>query len=143
LVDFAESYTGCIYHSDSSVGAGTFAEYIAVDSALVVKKPENISFDEAAGIPLVTQTTVQTFDIGNVKKDYSVLIHAGSGEIGIFAIQNVIALRAHVTTTTSKKNEITEISARTSSKKYNTGDKTSVSVPEDASLHYHTALFLL
>jgi NADPH:quinone reductase-like Zn-dependent oxidoreductase len=87
-----------------SDSAGTFAEFIAVDSSVVVKKPENISFEEVAGIPLVGLTTVQAFQIARLKPGDKVLIHAGSGGIGSFAVQYAKAKGAYVYTTTSTAN---------------------------------------
>ena len=63
------------------------AEYIAIDSDVVIKKPANIDFAAAASIPLVGLTTVQCFDKARLKAGDKVLIHAGSGGVGTFAIQ--------------------------------------------------------
>ncbi len=83
---------------------GTFAEYIAIDSNVVVKKPGNISFEEASSIPLVGLTTIQGFELANIKKGERVLIHAGSGGIGTFAIQYAKSKGAFIYTTTSTNN---------------------------------------
>ncbi len=83
---------------------GTFAEYIAVDSSVVAKKPINITFEEASSLPLVGLTTIQGFALAKIKKGDSVLIHAGSGGIGTFAIQYAKSKGAFVYTTTSTKN---------------------------------------
>ena len=67
---------------------GTFAEYIAVDQAAVAMKPKNLTFEEAAAIPLVGLTSYQALhDIMNVQPGQKVLIQAGSGGIGTIAIQ--------------------------------------------------------
>lgn len=83
---------------------GTFAEYIAVDSQVVAIKPKNISFEEASGFPLTGLTSMQAFDIAGLKAGDKVLIHAGSGGIGTFAIQYAKAKGAYVYTTTSTAN---------------------------------------
>jgi len=83
---------------------GTFAEYIAVDSKVVAIKPDNINFVEAASIPLVGLTTVQVFEEAKIKPGDKVLIHAGSGGIGTFAIQYAKSKGAFVYATTSTKN---------------------------------------
>lgn len=83
---------------------GSFSEFIAVDSTVIVKKPKNISFEDAAGIPLIGLTTVQAFERVELKDGDKVLIHAGSGGVGSFAIQYAKSKGAHVTTTTSTKN---------------------------------------
>ena len=81
------------------------AEYVVSnvnDTALI---PSNLSFDESASIPLVGLTTYQALeDIAKLSKGEKILIHAGSGGIGTFAIQLAKHLGAHVTTTTSTKN---------------------------------------
>jgi len=84
---------------------GTYAEYVAVDENLVAKKPENLSFEEAASIPLVGLTSWQSlFDFADIKQGDKVLIHAGSGGVGSFAIQLAKSLGAWVATTCSTKN---------------------------------------
>jgi NADPH:quinone reductase-like Zn-dependent oxidoreductase len=84
---------------------GTYAEYVAVDESLVAKKPENLSFEEAASIPLVGLTAWQCLvDFAEINKDDKVLIHAGSGGVGSFAVQLAKAFGAWVATTCSTKN---------------------------------------
>ncbi len=83
---------------------GTVAEYVAVESGVVSKKPDNISFEEAAGLPLVGLTAIQALERVGLKKNDRVLIHAGSGGVGSFAIQYAKAKGAFVYTTTSTKN---------------------------------------
>lgn len=84
---------------------GTFAEACVVrekDSALM---PGNLSFEEAASLPLVGLTCRQAMiDKAKVQKGQSILIHAGSGGIGTFAIQFAKHLGLHVVTTTSTAN---------------------------------------
>ena len=87
-----------------SESPGTFAHYIAVDKNVVTKKPDNMNFNEASSIPLVGLTTVQSFEKAKLKSGDKVLIHAGSGGIGTFAIQYAKAKGAFVYTTTSTKN---------------------------------------
>jgi NADPH2:quinone reductase len=84
---------------------GTYAEYICVDVTHVALKPKNISFAEAASIPLVALTAWQSlFDEGKLQRNEKVLIHAGSGGVGSMAIQLAKSAGAYVITTTSKKN---------------------------------------
>ncbi|ADR20466.1 NADPH:quinone reductase [Marivirga tractuosa] len=83
---------------------GTFAEMIAVDQKAVCQKPAAMTFVEAASIPLVGLTTVQVFQKSDLKSGDKVLIHAGSGGVGSFAIQYAKAQGAYVYTTTSTKN---------------------------------------
>ncbi|MBC7557507.1 MAG: NADP-dependent oxidoreductase, partial [Chryseobacterium sp.] len=83
---------------------GTLAEYVAVKSDLVSKKPENISFEEAASFPLAALTALQCLETVGIKKDDKILIHAGSGGVGSFAIQYAKDKDAYVYTTTSTVN---------------------------------------
>ncbi|MGB0545142.1 MAG: NADP-dependent oxidoreductase, partial [Candidatus Pseudothioglobus sp.] len=94
-----------VYSRVNESHVGTMAEYVVSnvkDTALI---PSNLSFDESASIPLVGLTTYQALeDIAKLSKGEKILIHAGSGGIGTFAIQLAKHLGAHVTTTTSTKN---------------------------------------
>jgi len=83
---------------------GTVAEYVAVNSKVVSKKPKSTSFEEAAGLPLVGLTAMQALERVGLKQNDRVLIHAGSGGVGSFAIQYAKAKGAYVYTTTSTKN---------------------------------------
>ncbi|MBL2346381.1 NADP-dependent oxidoreductase, partial [Klebsiella pneumoniae] len=66
---------------------GTFAEYIAIHEDDIALKPKNLSFEEAASIPLVGLTSYQALhDIMQLQKGQKILIHAGSGGVGTFAI---------------------------------------------------------
>jgi len=67
---------------------GTLAEFIAMNEADVAVKPKNLSMEEAASIPLVALTAWQVLiERANLEKGQRVLIHAGSGGVGTFAIQ--------------------------------------------------------
>jgi NADPH:quinone reductase-like Zn-dependent oxidoreductase len=83
---------------------GTIAEYVAVTNVAVSKKPGNISFEEAASIPLAGLTAMQSLEYAGIKANDKVLIHAGSGGVGSLAIQYAKAKGAHVYTTTSTDN---------------------------------------
>lgn len=84
---------------------GTFAEYIAVSQEDIALLPKNVSFEEAAAIPLVGLTSYQAlYEIMNVTAKDKVLIQAGSGGIGTIAIQLAKLSGAYVATTTSEKN---------------------------------------
>ena len=93
-----------VYSRVPSESPGTFAEYIAVDINSVSLKPSNLNFNESASLPLVGLTTIQSFNMANLKSGDKVLIHAGSGGIGSFAIQYAKNKVAYVYTTTSTKN---------------------------------------
>jgi len=83
---------------------GTFAEQIALPEKLVAPKPATISDAEAASLPLVGLTTLQGFGRAGARAGQRILIHAGSGGVGTFAVQYARHLGLHVTSTTSSKN---------------------------------------
>jgi len=83
---------------------GTIAEFVAVTSAAVSKKPGNISYEEAASLPLAGLTALQSLEYAGIKENDKVLIHAGSGGVGSFAIQYAKTKGAYVYTTTSTDN---------------------------------------
>lgn len=83
---------------------GTVAQKAVVDSNMVALKPSNLTFAEAAGIPLAGCTVFDSFKDAEIGKNTTVLIHAGSGGVGSFAIQYAKYLGAYVYTTTSTKN---------------------------------------
>lgn len=81
---------------------GTFAEYISIHEDDIALKPQNLSFEEAASIPLVGLTSYQALhDILQISEGQKVLIQAGSGGVGTFAIQLAKAMGIYVATTTS------------------------------------------
>lgn len=83
---------------------GTLAEFIAVHEEDICLKPVNLTFEEAASIPLIGLTTYQAFvDILKLQKGQKILIHAGSGGVGTFAIQLAKLMGAFVATTASEK----------------------------------------
>ena len=67
---------------------GTFAERIAVDEDDLAIKPANLSMAEAASVPLVALTAWQALvERANLQPGRKVLVHAGSGGVGAYAIQ--------------------------------------------------------
>ncbi|WP_404274210.1 NADP-dependent oxidoreductase [Exiguobacterium undae] len=81
---------------------GTFAENIAIDEQMLALKPATLSFEEAASIPLVGLTSYQALhDILQLTPGQKVLIHAGAGGVGTFAIQLAKAMGLYVATTAS------------------------------------------
>ena len=84
---------------------GTFAERIAVHEDDLAKKPATLSMAEAASVPLVALTAWQALvERGNLQPGQKVLIQAGSGGVGIYAIQLAKHLGATVATTTGTSN---------------------------------------
>ena len=84
---------------------GTFAEFIAVSEDDLAIKPKSLTMEEAASIPLVGLTAWQALiEKAKLKKGQKILIHAGSGGVGTFAIQLAKHVGAIVATTTSTAN---------------------------------------
>lgn len=84
---------------------GTYADYTIVDDHLLARKPEGASFEDAAALPLAGLTAYQAlFTHGKLKAGEKVLIHAGAGGVGIYAVQLAKNIGATVITTASKKN---------------------------------------
>src|SRR5580765_7038274 len=84
---------------------GTFAEFIAVSQDDLAIKPKALTMEEAASIPLVGLTAWQALiERASLKHGHKVLIHAGSGGVGTFAIQLAKHVGATVATTTSTAN---------------------------------------
>ncbi len=85
---------------------GTYAEYVPVEEHLLAKMPESMSFEEGAAIPLTGLTAWEGLvEIAGVKKGDKVLVHAGAGGVGTFAIQIAKSFGAYVATTASAKNK--------------------------------------
>ena len=84
---------------------GTIAEYCKANVSTISLKPRVVSFKDISVLPVVGMTTIQSFNqIGGIKKGDKILIHAGSGGVGTFAIQYAKSKGAFVYTTTSGKN---------------------------------------
>src|SRR5438093_9190778 len=84
---------------------GTFAEFIAVSEDDLAIKPKSLTMEEAASIPLVGLAAWQALiEKAKLKKGQKVLIQAGSGGVGTFAIQLAKHVGAIVATTTSTAN---------------------------------------
>lgn len=94
------------YCRKPTIKDGTYAEFITFDADNVARKPKNISLAEAAAFPLTVLTAWQAlFDVAHIKKGQSVLIHAGAGGVGGFAIQLAKHTGADVWTTCSPQNK--------------------------------------
>jgi NADPH:quinone reductase-like Zn-dependent oxidoreductase len=83
---------------------GTFTEFVAINQNIISLKPKNATFEEAASLPLVGLTAIQALKRGKLKAGDKILIHAGSGGVGSFAIQYAKSIGAYVYTTTSTEN---------------------------------------
>lgn len=87
-----------------TVGQGTFAERVAAPVRTLARKPSNLSWAEAATVPLTGLTALQTLDALDVSDGDTVLIHNGAGGVGTFGIQIARARGARVIATASEKN---------------------------------------
>src|SRR5207248_8752105 len=85
---------------------GAFAEYVSLPSKKgVVLKPANLTFEQAAAVPVAGVTALQALrDHGRVEKGQKVLINGASGGVGSFAVQIAKALGAEVTAVCSTRN---------------------------------------
>jgi NADPH:quinone reductase-like Zn-dependent oxidoreductase len=99
------------FHPDDAVfgtargGSGGFAEFACASEKALELKPTNISFEQAAAVPIAGLTALQGLrDKGCIKPGASVLIHGASGGVGTFAIQIAKAFGAHVTAVCSSAN---------------------------------------
>lgn len=83
---------------------GTFAEYVAVKAEDISFKPRNLTFEEAASVPLVGLTTYQAFtELMGLHSGERIFIQAGAGGIGTFAIQLAKVMGTYVATTASER----------------------------------------
>jgi NADPH:quinone reductase-like Zn-dependent oxidoreductase len=72
----------------TTTGMGAYAEYLAVKAAAIAKKPSNLSFEKAASVPVAAQTAWEgIFTHGHLEKGQTILIHAGAGAVGAYAVQ--------------------------------------------------------
>jgi NADPH:quinone reductase-like Zn-dependent oxidoreductase len=87
-------------------GMGAYAEYMAVKPETVATKPSNLSFEEAASVPVAAQTAWQgIFTHGHLEKGQTILIHGGAGAVGAYAVQLASHAGASVIATASGDDE--------------------------------------
>ncbi|KAG1706436.1 hypothetical protein DVH05_001584 [Phytophthora capsici] len=87
---------------------GALADFIVVKADFISKKPANLTHVEAAALPLVAQTALQSFRLGQLGENKKVLITGGAGGVGSIAIQiakNVFKAETVATTASTKKLE--------------------------------------
>ncbi|MBI2067233.1 MAG: NADP-dependent oxidoreductase [Deltaproteobacteria bacterium] len=93
------------YTRKEKIQDGTYAEFIALEPRHLALKPKNLRFEEAAAIPLAGLTAYQSlFESLKIKKGETILIHAGAGGVGGYAIQLAKNSRVKVITTASSRN---------------------------------------
>lgn len=77
---------------------GAYAEYVAVSATNLTYKPQNMTYTEAAGVPVAGLTALQgLLDLGQLRPGQRVLINGASGGVGTFAVQIAVAMNAEVT----------------------------------------------
>jgi NADPH:quinone reductase-like Zn-dependent oxidoreductase len=91
--------------ASSGLAFGGYAEYICIsEEGMIAKKPDNISFEEAATIPIGAGTALRFLRKAEVKSGNQVLIYGASGSVGTFAVQIAKSFGAMVTGVCSTRN---------------------------------------
>jgi NADPH:quinone reductase-like Zn-dependent oxidoreductase len=94
-----------VYAYLDSLPGGAYAEYAVVSERVACFKPENMSYEQAAAVPLAATTALQALrDLGQILPGHKVLINGASGGVGSFAVQIAKALKAEVTAVCSTQN---------------------------------------
>jgi NADPH:quinone reductase-like Zn-dependent oxidoreductase len=94
-----------VFGDISAQGSGGFAEYASVPENLLALKPANLSFEEAAAVPMAAVTALQGLrDQGQIQPGLKVLINGASGGVGTFAVQIARSFGAEVTAVCSTRN---------------------------------------
>jgi NADPH:quinone reductase-like Zn-dependent oxidoreductase len=89
----------------AEAGFGGLAEYVAMPEHVWARKPESISFEQAAAAPMAAVTALQGLrDKGQLRAGQRVLIHGASGGVGTFAVQMAALLGGEVTAVCSARN---------------------------------------
>jgi NADPH:quinone reductase-like Zn-dependent oxidoreductase len=92
-------------HAALGVGKGAFAEYACARACKLALKPEGVSYEQAAAVPIAGMTALQALrDVARLQPGQKVLINGAAGGIGTFAVQIAKSFGAHVTGVCSTKN---------------------------------------
>jgi 2-desacetyl-2-hydroxyethyl bacteriochlorophyllide A dehydrogenase len=94
-----------IYAYLDSLPGGAYAEYAVVSERVACLKPDTMSYEQAAAVPLAATTALQALrDLGQILPGHRVLINGASGGVGSFAVQIANAFKAEVTAVCSTAN---------------------------------------
>ena len=93
-----------VYGDLSSSGWGALGEYVCASEKILAHKPVNLSFEQAAAVPMAGVTALQGLRKGGIQPGQRVAISGTSGGVGTFTLQIAKALGAHITATCSAKN---------------------------------------
>ena len=94
-----------VFGDISACGDGGFAEYVSVRESSLALKPRNLTFEEAAAVPMAAITALQGLrDEGHIQPGQKVLIQGASGGVGTFAVQLAKSFGAGVTAVCSTRN---------------------------------------
>jgi NADPH:quinone reductase-like Zn-dependent oxidoreductase len=83
---------------------GATAEYCIADTSGIVPKPANLTYAEAAAVPIGALTAWQGLERARLREGERILVHGGAGSVGNFVIQMARRRGAHITTTASAQN---------------------------------------
>jgi len=90
----------------AACGWGSFAEYVCVRDNALVMKPTNLTFEEAAAVPLAAVTALQGLrDKGKIQRGQQVLINGASGGVGTYAVQIAKSFETEVTAVCSTRKQ--------------------------------------
>lgn len=92
-------------YGDTFHRSGTFAEYVCAPENQMAHKPRNLSFEQAAAVPLAANTALMGLrDVARIQKGHRVLVNGASGGVGTFAVQIAKSYGADVTAVCSTRN---------------------------------------
>ncbi|BBC29063.1 hypothetical protein SGFS_003540 [Streptomyces graminofaciens] len=92
------------YVRTEQVQHGTYAEFVAAPVHTIARKPASLTWQQAAGLPLVGLTALQSLSRVGARSEETVLVHAAAGGVGSVAVQIALARGARVIGTASERN---------------------------------------